>query len=73
MGIRLKIGGYVPRDPQSYRVEYWYNRHERAWVVQVFDNYDSEHDTEYCPNKAWRDRAIEEYCEMYSTRDVRKV
>ena len=73
MGINLKIGSYVPREPKGYHIEYWYNRRERAWVVQVFDDLDSEHESEYCPNKAWRDSAIENYCKMYSTRDVRKV
>jgi len=73
MTINLKVGGYEPRDPQSYRVEYWYNRHERAWVVQVFDDQDRECESEYCPDKVWRDSSIKSLCEKYGTQDVRKV
>lgn len=64
---------YEPAEPRSYHVEYWYNRHERAWVVQVFDDLDRQHASEYCPDKAWRDSAIDGFCKEYSTQDVRKV
>ena len=73
MSISLKIGEYEPADPQSFHIEYWYNRHERAWVVQVFDDLSREHESEYCPDKQWRDSSIKGFCEKYSTQDVRKV
>lgn len=73
MTINLTIGDYEPQEAQSYRVEYWYNRRERAWVVQVFDDLDREQESEYCPDKEWRDSSIKGFCEKYSTQDVRKV
>lgn len=69
----LAIEGYEMKISESYRIEYWYNRHTRDWVVQVFDNYDREQESEYCPDKAWRDSAIECYACEYNTRDIRKV
>ena len=73
MTINLTIGDYEPQEPQSYHVEYWYNRQQRAWVVQVFDDLDREHASEYCPDKGWRDSSIKSFCEKYRTHDVRKV
>ena len=64
---------YEPAEPQSYHIEYWYSRRARAWVVQVFDDLDREHESEYCPNKKWRDSSINSFCKKYSTQDVRKV
>ena len=71
--MTIYIGGYEECPPRSFRIEYWYNRRDRAWVVQVFDDQNRQHDSEYCPDKEWRDSAIEDFCKQYSTRDVRKV
>lgn len=73
MAINLTVGGYEPQEPKSFHVEYWYNRHERAWVVQVFDDRDREQESEYCPSKEWRDSAIRGVCDKYRTQDVRKM
>lgn len=71
--MTLKIVGYEPKESESFRIEYWYNRHTRDWVVQVFDNYDREQESRYCPNKEWRDSVIADYASKYNTSEIIKV
>ena len=67
------IEGYEPKESESFRIEYWYNRYTRDWVVQVFDNYDRQQESEYCPNKEWRDSAIKEFASKYNATEIIKV
>lgn len=71
--VNITIGDYEFHEAESYTIEYWYNRHTRDWVVQVFDNNDVEQDSAYCPNKEWRDSVIADYCKQYNTNEVKKV
>lgn len=71
--MTIKIMDYEPMESESFRIEYWYNRHTRDWVVQVFDNHDREQESEYCPDKAWRDSVIQDYSKKYNTTDIIKV
>lgn len=71
--MTIRIAGYEPLESESFRIEYWYNRHTRDWVVQVFDNHDREQESEYCPDKAWRDSVIRDWAKKYNTTDIRKV
>lgn len=71
--MEIIIGNYEPPEAESYRIEYWYNRHTHDWVIQVFDNFDREVKSEYCPDKEWRDNAIKYYSEKYNTTDIKKV
>lgn len=72
--MTIRIGtGFGPVEPQSYHIEFWYDRRQRYWVVQVFDDQDRQHASECCPDKGWRDSTIDGYKEQYSTQDVRKV
>lgn len=73
MVIHIDLANYTPKESESYHIEYWYNRQTRDWVVQVFDNYNREQDSEYCPDKAWRDSAIQDFSKKYNTTDIRKV
>jgi len=71
--MAFKIQGYEPLESESFRIEYWYNRHTRDWVVQVFDNNDVEQESAYCPDKAWRDSKIKDFAKDYNTTDIKKV
>ncbi len=71
--MEIRIGDYEAKESESYRIEYWYNRQTRDWVVQVFDNYDREQESAYCPDKAWRDSVIAEYASQYNTIEICKV
>lgn len=71
--MTLHIAGYEPLESESYFIEYWYNRHTRDWVVQVFDNHNRQQDSAYCPDKEWRDSQIQEFSDKYNTTDIRKV
>lgn len=69
--MEIRIGDYEAKESESYFVEYWYDRYTRNWVVQVFDNYDRQQDSSYCPNKEWRDSVIADYTREYNTTDIR--
>lgn len=71
--MEITIGNHEPAEATRYRIEYWYDRHTRDWVIQILDNLDREVESEYCPDKAWRDAAIEHFTEKYNTTDVKKV
>lgn len=64
---------YVPAEAESYFIEYWYNRRDRLWVVQVYDNLCRECACENCPDKAWRDGAIKQLAADYNTQDIRHI
>lgn len=64
--------GYEPEEATSYHVEYWYDRHERLWVVQVFDNLDREVDCIYTP-KDCLNSYLKDFSDEYDTTDIRKV
>ena len=71
--MTLQIVGYESKESESFRIEYWYNRQTRDWVVQVYDNNDVQQDSSYCPDKGWRDCVIAEFSEKYNTTDIIKV
>ena len=71
--MTIKLLDYEPLESESFRIEYWYNRHTRDWVVQVFDNHDREQESEYCPDKAWRDSTIQDFSKKYNTTNIIKV
>ena len=73
MELKLSIVGYEPKESESYFIEYWYNRHTRDWVVQVFDNFNREQESMYCPDKTIRDGDILYLASKYKTSDIRKV
>lgn len=73
MTIHIDLTNYTPVESESFHIEYWYNRHTRDWVVQVFDNHGREQDSAYCPDKKWRDSQIKEFEEKYNTNDIKKV
>lgn len=71
--MTIYIKGYESPISESYYIEYWYNRHTRDWVVQVYDNYNRQQDSSYCPNKEWRDSVVADYSKEYNTNDIRKT
>ena len=73
MEICIDLTNYTPKESESFFIEYWYNRHTRDWVVQVFDNNDIEQESQYCPDKASRDSEIEYLKAKYNTSDIKKA
>lgn len=73
MTIILDLANYIPPESESYRIEYWYNRHTRDWVIQVFDNNDIQRECQYCADKSTRDHEIEYLAAKYYTDDIKKV
>lgn len=73
MEITICVGNYEPVEAESYFVEFWYNRHDRLWVVTVYDNLDRQCDCQSCPDKAWRDGVIKEFSAKYNTQDIRHI
>lgn len=71
--VSIVLEDYEFHEAESYYIEYWYNRCTRDWVVQVFDNYNREVDSEYCPDKAWRDCTIKDFSNKYNTTEIKKV
>lgn len=69
----LHIEGYEPKISESFRIEYWYDRHTRDWVVEVYDNNDIQQALERCADKTWRDSAIADFCEEYNTTETIKL
>lgn len=73
MTINIDLINYTPLESESYFIEYWYNRHTRDWVIQVYDNNEIEQECQYCPDKTSRDREIEYLASKYNTADIKKV
>ena len=71
--MKLSIMDYEPKESESFRIEYWYNRHTRDWVVQVFDNNDVQQESQYCPDKSSRDNEIEYLARKYNTNEIKKI
>lgn len=72
MTIHIDLTNYTPVKSESFRIEYWYNRSTRDWVVQVYDNNDIEQECQYCPDKSCRDHEIEYLSNKYNTTDIKK-
>lgn len=64
--------GYEPEEATSYYVEYWYDRHQRLWIVEVFDNLDRPVACTPIP-KYGLDSVLKDYADEYATTDIRKV
>lgn len=71
--IHLDLSTYTAPESESYFIEYWYNRHTRDWVIQVFDNNEIQQESIYCPDKAIRDNELKFLASKYDTTDIRKV
>ena len=73
--VHLKLSSqYEGREEAtSYRVEYWYNRHDRYWAVTVLDNFDREVETCTPGNRADLNAELEALARKYNTTDVKKV
>jgi len=69
----FKIIGYEPEEiPDRYWIEYWYDRHQRYWVIQVFNN-GAEVECQVGVNKHFLHNDIAALEEQYNTHDIRKV
>ena len=73
MTVHIDLANYTPVESENYRIEYWYNRRTRDWVVQVFDNNDIEQECQYCPDKSSRDSEIKYQASKYNTTEIKKV
>lgn len=54
-------------------VEYFYDRHTKSWVVLAFDENGSEIDSDYCPNKEWRDISVSDFCKKHGIEKAVKI
>jgi len=60
-------------EPTSYSMEYWYDRKQKYWVIQVFDNFDCQVDGDNCPNQAWKKQSMEWLIKKYKITNIKKV
>ena len=73
MTIHIDLMTFIPKESESFRIEYWYNRHTRDWVVQVYDNNDVEQESQYCPDKNSCKTEIEYLTNKYKPTSIKKV
>ena len=58
---------------KSYIIEYWYDRHQKYWVVQIFDNNGVEQECVVGIKKQGLEEEISYYKNKYSTEEVKRL
>ena len=65
------LGSYVPvKTDGTYTLEYWYDRHQRYWVIQIFDSNDVEVESETMIRKPYLKESISEFKNRYNVVNV---
>lgn len=72
--LSIKINGkeIEYNAPTSYTIEWFYDRHQRGYMVQVIDNFENVTETTNEPDKKCRDMAINWFKEKYNTTSVKR-
>ncbi len=71
--MTIEIGNYKPPISDSYFIEYWYDVHQKYWVLQIFDNNDIEQECQVGIRKAGLKSEIEYYKTKYNTKDAKRI
>jgi hypothetical protein len=64
---------YKHIESTSYRIEVWYDRYQKLWMVEVIDQVGRLKDTETCWSKEQKNSSVERYKEKYVPNEVKTV
>jgi hypothetical protein len=64
---------FVAVESTSFSIEYWYDRKEKLWVVDVFDQVDRLMVSHNCPDRAWLESVLSAAKKEFKTDNVKKV